>query len=85
MSSEKRVVAEWSERPFTDYGKRRWDVEHRVLVEHTPGVGTDVRHQVRSGDADSIPSEWTDVEIFEGRPHGLESIKRLTDNGRWWA
>ncbi|WP_290816754.1 hypothetical protein [Halovivax sp.] len=42
--SEQRLAVEWTENPFTGIGKRSWAVEHRVIVEHTPGVGTDVRH-----------------------------------------
>ena len=81
--SEERLVAEWSEHPFTGIGKRSWAVEHRVIVEHTPGVGTDVRHQVRSDDAPEIADDWMDVEIYEGRQHGLDVVK--SDRAGWWA
>lgn len=81
--TEQRVVAEWSERPFTGHRKRSHAVEHRVLVEHTPGVGTDVRHQVRSTDDNEIAADWTDAEVYEGRPHGLNVVK--SDRAGWWA
>ncbi|WP_255149004.1 hypothetical protein [Halorarius halobius] len=78
-----RLVAEWSERPFTSVKRRRATVEHRVLVEHHGGVGVDVRHEVRCPDVDGLPDEWTPAEVFEARQHGLDKVTAAAAG--WWA
>ena len=83
MSDETvHTVAEWTESPFTAHDRRFATVHHRVRVVHTPGVGTDVLHEVRSTDTDELPAEWTAAERVEGRPHGL-SVTESRDG--WFA
>jgi len=45
--SDEIRVARWSERPFTDHSRRSETVEHRIVAETYPGVGADIRHEVR--------------------------------------
>jgi len=75
--SESRVVARWSEYPYTSYKRRRQEIEHRVVIEHYGGVGADVRHEVRSSDGDNIPDDWAESDAYELRDHGLREV-----NGR---
>jgi hypothetical protein len=81
---QERVVASWSERPYTAYDKRSWAIEHRIVVEAHPGAGVDVRHEVRSDDADGVSAEWTEAEVYEAREHGLDKITRA-EGEEWWA
>lgn len=75
--SDDSLLHEWTERPFVAHDKRRWEVEHRlVLRAHNAGV--DVEHDVRSSDDDSIPDDWTPVEAYEVRRGAIERVK-LTD------
>ena len=75
MSNE-LTLAEWTEMPYTSHERRGDTVEHRVVVESHGDVGADARHEVRSEDADHMPSTWTAAEVVEARPHGLERVKR---------
>lgn len=68
------VVARWSEHPYTSYDKRSWEIQHRVVVIHYTGVGADVRHEVRSSDDPSLPSDWTEREAVELRDHGMRVL-----------
>jgi len=81
---QERVVAQWSEHPYTSYDKRSWAIQHRVVVEAHAGAGVDVRHEVRSDDADGVSSEWTEAEVYEAREHGVDKITRA-DGEEWWS
>lgn len=70
----KRVVAVWTEAPFTSYERRSHRIEHRVLIEHYGGIGADVRHEVRLMDDDSVPDEWVECDVFELREHGIQAV-----------
>lgn len=74
MSPDELVIAEWTEAPYTSHYLRGAVVEHRVVVAAIEDVGTDVRHEVRSGDVDRVPSTWTEAEVIEARPHGLSRV-----------
>lgn len=73
-----RVVAEWTESPFTSYDRRGDVIEHRVVINHYGGTGADVRHEYRSADADSYPDDWTECDAYELRDHGLRQVTRQT-------
>lgn len=79
MSDEIRV-ARWSERPFTDHSRRSETVEHRIVAETYPGVGADIRHEVRCEPVD-VP-DWSTAEVYEIRDHGIRRVERI---GRWWV
>lgn len=81
---QKRVVAEWAEHPFTGIGKRSWAVRHRVVAESFSETGVDIRHEVRSDDAEGVPDEWTPAEVYEARQHGVSKITRA-DGEEWWS
>jgi len=81
---DEQVVAEWSEHPFTGIGKRSWTVHHRVVAESFAGTGVDVRHEVRSDEADGVPDDWTSAEVYEAREHGVSKITRA-DGEEWWS
>lgn len=79
MSS--RLIAEWQEAPFTDIKRRSVTVDHRVIAETYPGIGADIRHEVRCdeyGHADG----WTAAEVYEIRDHGVIRVK---SDGEWWT
>ncbi|WP_435143677.1 hypothetical protein [Halobaculum sp. P14] len=75
MPSNELLLAEWSETPYTSIERRGAVVEHRVVAAYD-GVGADVRHEVRSGDVDRVPSTWTEADVIEARPHGLSRYSR---------
>lgn len=81
---KERVIAEWTQHPFTGIGKRSWGVQHRVIAESFSGTGVDIRHEVRSDDADGVPDEWTAAEVYEAREHGVDKITRA-DGKEWWS
>jgi hypothetical protein len=81
---DERVVAEWTEMPFTSHDKRSWTVQHRVVAESFAGTGVDVRHEVRSDEADGVPDDWTSAEVYEAREHGVSKITRA-DGEEWWS
>lgn len=72
--SDEAIVAEWSESPFTGVKRRGDRVDHRVAIETYDGVGVDVRHDARLNPSSRSPEEWSPVEVFEARPHGIEHI-----------
>lgn len=74
----RETVAEWTESPFTSYDRRGNVVEHRVVIEHYGQTGADVRHEFRSRDDKSYPSEWTECDAYELRDHGIEQVTRRT-------
>jgi len=78
-AQSERIAGEWTERPFTAHDRRRNEVEHRVVVEAHEGVGVDVRHEIRSTDADHLPSVWTPAKVFEARDHGVTEIETGTE------
>jgi len=74
LTDEGRLIAEWTEYPFVSYDKRSKAVEKRIrLVDHGE-AGVDVIRDVRSGDYDDLPDEWTEDEIYEVRDHGITKI-----------
>lgn len=75
-----RLLAEWTESPFTGLGKRGDVVEHRILANTYPGVGVDLRHEVRCPDKGR--DQWEPAEVWEVRSHGTE---RVEADARWWT
>jgi len=78
-----RVVASWSEQPFTAVKRRRMTVEHRIVVAVHDSVGVDVCHEVRSAEYHGLPDEWTEAEVFEARDHGVSKI--TAEEAEWFA
>jgi hypothetical protein len=74
MSSEVRLIAEWTEHPFVSYDKRSTAVENRIRLVREPDVGVDVVREVRSAEYDGLPDEWTAAEVYEVRDHGIQKI-----------
>lgn len=80
-SDEDLLVASWTERPFTSHRRRSVTVEHRILLDAYPGVGVDLRHEVRCDDYG--PGDgWVLAEAYEVREHGVD---RVRPNGEWWT
>jgi hypothetical protein len=71
-------VASWSERPYVAHDKRRWQIDHRIVVKSYGRTGVDVRHEVRSDDP-PVPEEWTELEVYEARPHGIQKFEARTE------
>jgi len=69
--SETRTLCRWTEHPYTSYAKRSHEIQHRVVVERYDRETYDVRHEVRSSEAESVPSTWTEAKVLELRPHGM--------------
>ena len=80
-TDKRRVLAEWTSKPFVGHRHRHETVEHRIVVEYTPGVGLDVTHETRSEDTGKVPDEWTPVERIEGREEYAERYK--SEHARW--
>jgi hypothetical protein len=76
--SEERLIYEYTERPYTGVRKRHITVEHRILANRYPGVGTDIRHEIRCEERGI--DDWVLAEAWEMREHGIEHFK--TDHGR---
>jgi hypothetical protein len=76
-----RLIAEWSEQPFTSIKRRRVTVEHRILADTFPGVGCDIRHEVRCEEY-GPEDGWTTAEVYEVRQHGVD---RVEADERWWS
>ena len=72
--TESHVVARWEEAPYTSHRRRGHTVQHRVVLEHYGGAGADVRHEVRSTDDNSVPSEWSELDTYELRDHGIREL-----------
>lgn len=72
MPSE-RLVATWEASPYTGIKKRHIAVKHRILVESHPGVGCDVRHEIRC-ELRGV-DDWTPVEVYEVRDHGVTVVE----------
>lgn len=66
-SDKRYVLHQWTDKPFHGHRHRHERVEHRIVVEYTPGVGLDVHHEARSDDTANVPDEWTAIESIEGR------------------
>lgn len=75
---QERLVAEWTDKPYTSVRKRHITVEHRILVNWYPGIGADVRHEIRCEDPGY--EDWTPAETWELRDHGVDKVS--TDAGR---
>lgn len=69
MSNE-RQIASWSENPYTGIGKRHITVKHRILAEWIPGVGADIRHEIRCPERGQ--EDWKAIEVWEFRDHGVQ-------------
>ena len=81
---KERTVAEWTEQPFTCVHKRSWLIHHRVVVESFSATGVDIRHEVCSDDADGVPDDWTEAEVYEAREHGVDKVTRV-EGKEWWS
>lgn len=77
-SGEERLIAEWTERPYTSHRKRHYVVEHRIIATWYPCVGADVRHEIRCPDRGI--DDWSTAESWEMRDHGVDKV--LTPIGR---
>lgn len=78
QTGEERLISTWTDNPYTGVRKRHITVEHRILANWYPGVGADVRHQIRCPDRD-LP-DWVLADAWEFRDHGVEHY--TTDHGR---
>lgn len=76
---DERVVAEWEASPYTSFKRRHVTIGHRVIVEPVQGVGVDVHHEARLDAGNGPPGEWTPLEVYEARPHGIEHIELATE------
>ena len=77
--TDNRQIAQWEERPFVSYDRRSDVVHHRILVDAHPGVGADIRHEVKSPEMDR--PEWTPAEVYEVRQHGVDHVQASSE---WW-
>jgi hypothetical protein len=75
-SDTRHVFSEWSTKPFHGVRHRYETVEHRLVIEVTPGVGADVLHEVRSEDSGHFPDEWKAIETVEVRGYGARHSKK---------
>lgn len=75
--TDERQIANWKASPYTGVRKRHRTVEHRIVAVNEPGVGVDIRHETRSEDAGQ--PEWTPVEVWEFRAHGVDKRSK----GEW--
>jgi len=76
--TDERLVASWSDKPYTSHRKRHITVEHRIFVVWYPGVGCDIRHEIQCDERGY--NDWTVAEAWEFRDHGVEKVTR--DAGR---
>lgn len=67
-----RLVATWTDKPYTGVKKRHRTVEHRVKAVWYPGVGADIIHEVRSEDAGV--DDWQLAEKWEFRDQGVDKL-----------
>jgi len=74
LSSDERLVAEWTERPFVSHDKRSKAVENRIRLVAYNAVGVDVVREVRSTDYDGLSDEWTVAEVYEVRGSGITKV-----------
>jgi len=73
-----RLIATWEDKPYTGIRKRHITVEHRVVANWYPGVGADIRHEIKCDDREI--GDWTLAESWEMRAHGVDKV--TTDAGR---
>lgn len=78
MTDAERFIARWTDKPYTGIRKRHITVEHRIVANWYPGVGCDIRHEIRCEDRGH--ESWTAAETWEMRDHGVEKV--TTDAGR---
>ena len=74
-----RIIRTWSTRPYTGIRKRRIVVERRLVAEHIPGVGVDLRLEVRSPEREI--EDWRLAEAWEFRDHGIDHYKSEIGRG----
>lgn len=74
MSSDERLVAEWTEKPFVSHRRRGVVVENRIRLVVYDVVGVDVVREVRSDRYDGLPDEWTIAEVYEIRGSGITKV-----------
>lgn len=72
MKGDNWFIAEWSRNPYTGVRKRHITVDHRIVADNIPGVGVDIRHQIRCEERGQI--EWKDIEVWEFRDHGVNKV-----------
>lgn len=77
-----RLIAEWSDTPFTSHRRRHVTVHHRLILTHYPGVGVDLRHEVRAPDYTAVGDDWLEAEVWEVRDHGIRTV---ASDDRWWS
>lgn len=72
MKGDNWFIAEWTRNPYTAHDKRHITVEHRVVADNIPGVGVDIRHEIRCPDRGE--PDWNAIEVWEFRDHGVEKL-----------
>lgn len=77
-SSSERLIATWSDNPYTGVNKRYITVKHRIVAYWYDGIGVDIVHQIQCGEQGY--DDWTPAKTWEFRQHGVE--KMTTDPGR---
>lgn len=75
-SDTRHVFSEWTTKPFHSHRHRYETVEHRLVIEVSPGVGADVLHEVRSEDSAKFPDDWKAIETVELREYGARYSKQ---------
>lgn len=79
MPGVERRIATWTDRPYTGVRKRHIKVEHRIIANWYPGVGCDLRHEIRCPERGI--EEWEPAETWELRGHGVEKVTAPAGRG----
>ena len=74
MNSETYTVAEWETHPYTSHDKRHRTVHHRIRLMWYSSDMADV--VVERKIPDEGLTSWTEVEIYELRPHGVTHVSK---------
>ncbi|MFC4989604.1 hypothetical protein [Saliphagus infecundisoli] len=74
-----RLIATWSDSPYTGIQKRHITVTHRIVANWYPGIGCDIRHEIKCADREY--NDWTPAETWELRSHGVEKIQTQAGKG----
>lgn len=78
-TGQERLIARWADRPYTSHRKRHIRVEHRIIANWYPGVGADIRHEIRCPRRGH--DDWTAAETWEMRSHGVEKVTTSVGRG----
>lgn len=82
-TTQTRVLAEWTDKPFVSHRRRHKPVDHRIVLDHHGRGQVDLRHEVKSDRYDGLSDEWTPAEVWEVRDHGVTKVK--TEDAGWFT